>query len=125
MANWTPAGFIGQLFKTLGGYVTPPPGVKSPALWGTDEFIQENFGSPATSIVNTPKMFNFRYLSVDHWLHTFGNYYGPLLKAIESLEESKAGELRADVASLLNSMNVATDGTVVVPSKYYETIVTL
>ena len=47
LANWTPEGFIGQLFKTLGKYLPPPPGAKSPALWGTRARIAEMFGPTA------------------------------------------------------------------------------
>src|SRR6202035_2566614 len=48
LANWTPEGFIGQLFKTLGRRLPPPAGVKSPALWGTPLRITEMFGATAT-----------------------------------------------------------------------------
>src|SRR4029434_4494357 len=48
LANWTPDGFIGQLFRTIGKYVPPPAGVKSPALWGTQSRIEELFGSKAS-----------------------------------------------------------------------------
>ena len=34
LANWTPEGFIGQLFRIVGAYLPPPAGLKSPALWG-------------------------------------------------------------------------------------------
>src|SRR6202166_2465376 len=50
LANWTPEGFIGQLFKTLGKYLPPPAGAKSPALWGTDARIKEMFGPAAADI---------------------------------------------------------------------------
>ncbi len=125
LANWTPQGLIGQLFKTLGGYIAPPPGVSSPALWGTDEFLQENFSNAADKISTVQRQFNFRYKSADHWLEIFGNYYGPVLKAFESLESSKADALRSDIKQLLESVNVATDGTLVAPSDYLETVITL
>src|SRR5438552_2019744 len=50
LANWTPDGFIGQLFKTIGKYMPPPAGVKSPALWGTGARITQLFGAQASSI---------------------------------------------------------------------------
>ena len=61
LANWTPEGFIGQLFKTLGKYLPPPAGVRSPALWGTRERLTEIFGPAAASIKTEPRYFNFRY----------------------------------------------------------------
>src|SRR5882724_3089488 len=68
LANWTPGGFIGQLFKTLGKYLPPPVGVKSPALWGTRARLDEMFGAQAAKINADPRMFVFRYHSPQHWL---------------------------------------------------------
>jgi len=125
MANWTPGGFIGQLFKILGQYVSPPQGVKSPALWATDEFLRDHFYDVAKSLDSTVKQFNFRYQSPAHWLDVFGNYYGPLLKAFEALPSEEVGALRQDIVELIDSLNVATDGTMVVPSNYHQTVINL
>src|SRR5258706_10436748 len=48
LANWTPDSFIGQLFKTIGKYVPPAPGVKSPALWGSEGHLAGLFGPAGT-----------------------------------------------------------------------------
>ena len=77
LANWTPEGFIGQLFKTLGKYLPPPAGAKSPALWGTRARLTELFGSEASSIKAEPRTFNFRYRSPEHLLDVFRTFYGP------------------------------------------------
>src|SRR6185436_16640306 len=50
LANWTPEGFIGQLFKVIGAYLPPPAGMKSPALWGTEAYIVDLFGAYAANI---------------------------------------------------------------------------
>ena len=123
MANWTPEGFIGQLFKTLGQYLPPPPGVNSPAAWGTRDFLQQHFGD-CSSIDATAREFNFRYQSPQHWLDLFGTYYGPLLKAFEALDEEKGTQLAEDVIALIGRFNKAEDGTIVVPSEYLEIIIT-
>src|SRR6186997_2153150 len=81
LANWTPDGFIGQVFKTLGKYLPPPAGAKSPALWGTHARLDEMFGAGAASIDAQPKIFNFRYRSAAHFMDVFKTYYGPMLKA--------------------------------------------
>src|SRR5712672_360705 len=81
LANWTPEGFIGQVFKTLGKYLPPPAGAKSPALWGTQARITEMFGTAAASIQAEKRNFAFRYRSPEHFLHIFKSYYGPMLKA--------------------------------------------
>src|SRR5580698_10800037 len=88
LANWTPDGFIGQLFKTLSKYLPPPAGAKSPALWGTPLRITEMFGPTATSIKAEPRHFTFRYRSPEHFLEVFRNYYGPMLKAFAALDET-------------------------------------
>src|SRR6185369_2313869 len=79
LANWTPQGFIGQVFKTLGKYLPPPPGLKSPALWGTQARLAEMFAG--AEIDAQPRMFVFRYKSPQHFLDVFKMYYGPIHKA--------------------------------------------
>src|SRR5215831_2127321 len=86
LANWTPQGFIGQLFKTIGKHLPPPAGVKSPALWGTRARIDEMFGEQASRIHTAPRMFVFRYRSPRHWLDVFKTFYGPMLKAFAALD---------------------------------------
>src|SRR5262247_2835865 len=81
LANWTPEGFVGQLFKTIGKHVAPPPGAKSPALWGTRARIAELFEPHATSVKSAQRNFVFRYRSPEHWLTVFRTWYGPVLKA--------------------------------------------
>lgn len=123
LANWTPQGFIGQLFKTIGRHVPPPAGVKSPALWGTPGRLEEMFGSQASEIAAEPRMFVFRYRSPEHWLEVFKSYYGPMLKAFAALEETGQAALRRDLMALLGEFNRADDGTVVVHSEYLETVI--
>ena len=90
LANWTPEGFIGQVFKTIGKHLPPPAGVKSPALWGTEARINEFFGAQAAAIKIQPRAFAFRYHSAQHWLEVFKTYYGPLLKAFAALEPRRS-----------------------------------
>jgi ubiquinone/menaquinone biosynthesis C-methylase UbiE len=123
LANWTPEGFIGQLFKTLGKYLPPPAGAKSPALWGTPSRITEMFGATATSIKAERRHFTFRYRSPEHFLEIFRNYYGPMLKAFATLEEANRQGLRHDLLALIGRMNAAADGTMTVPSEYLEIVI--
>lgn len=124
LANWTPDGFIGQLFKTIGKHMPPPEGVKSPALWGTRQRIEELFGSAAVSIRIEPAHFVFRYRSPEHWLHVFKSYYGPLLKTYAALEPAGQAALTDDIFALIARFNRAADGAMVVPSEYVEVVVT-
>jgi ubiquinone/menaquinone biosynthesis C-methylase UbiE len=123
LANWTPEGFIGQLFKTLGRHVPPPAGVKSPALWGTRARLDEMFGK-AGSIEAQSRMFAFRYKSPEHWLDVFKTYYGPMFKAFGALEGEKQKALAADLLALAGEFNRATDGSMTVRSEYLEIVIT-
>lgn len=125
LANWTPDGFIGQLFKTIGKHLPPPAGVKSPALWGTQARIDELFGSHASSIKAEPRNFVFRYRSAQHWLDVFKTYYGPLLKAFAALQPAAQAALASDVIALIERFNRSGDGSMVVPSEYLEVVITL
>jgi SAM-dependent methyltransferase len=124
LANWTPGGFIGQLFKTIGKHVAPPPGAKPPALWGTREKIDELFASHAASIETNQRNFVFRYRSPEHWLHVFKTYYGPMLKAFAALESPAQAALHDDLIALVGQFNRSGDDSMVVPSEYLEIVVT-
>lgn len=124
LANWTPPGFIGQLFKTIGRYLPPPAGLDSPAAWGTQAFVEENFAAAAARIEIRSRMFNFRYQSAQHWLDLFRTYYGPVHKAFEALDPARREQLARDILNLIESFNKAKDGTMLVPSEYLEIVVT-
>jgi hypothetical protein len=115
MANWTLDGFIGQLFKTIGRHVPPPPGLSSPAQWGTEERLIELFGRAGVSM---------RYRSPGYWLQVFGGYYGPVLKAFAALELTARAKLTHDLVALVEQFNRLSDSTMAVPSSYLEIVVT-
>ena len=123
MANWTPEGFVGKLFKTIGKYVPPPPGVKSPALWGNETHLATLFGSKA-SVAAEIRNFVFRYRSPKHWVEIFRSYYGPIVKAFAAIDAEARETFEADLYALLDEFNVAEDGTLVIPSEYLEVVVT-
>ena len=123
LANWTPESFIGQLFKTIGKHLPPPFGVQSPALWGRVSHLNSLFGRKA-SVTAQSRNFVFRYRSPEHWLEIFRRYYGPVVKAFEALDAAAGAALETDIDALLEKFNVATDGTLVVPSEYLEVVVT-
>ena len=123
LANWTPEGFIGQLFKTLGKHVAPPPGVQSPALWGTEAHLRSLFGDGA-SIAATKRTFNFRYRSAAHFIEVFRTWYGPVHKAFAALPAEQGAVLERDLTALLDGLNRAGPGSLVVPSEYLEIVVT-
>ncbi|HUL42421.1 MAG TPA: class I SAM-dependent methyltransferase [Burkholderiales bacterium] len=123
LANWTPEGFIGQLFKVIGNYIPAPVGLKSPALWGTEPHIVELFGPHATDIRTVRKNFNFRYRSAAHWLQIFRDFYGPVQKAFAALDPAGQDALAKDVTALLNRCNTAGPVSLVVPAEYLEVVI--
>jgi ubiquinone/menaquinone biosynthesis C-methylase UbiE len=122
LANWTPEGFIGNMFRTLGKHVPPPPGIKPPPLWGTEERLRELLGEDITSLEVTRRSYMFRYPSAGHFVEYFRSYYGPTLKAFESLEPEGQRSLAEDLEELLAQWNTSGDATVVVPSDYLEVV---
>ena len=124
LANWTPESFIGRVFKTIGKYVPPAPGVKSPALWGTSERIKELFGKSASDTHATKRHFNFRYRSAAHWIEVFRTYYGPMNKTYAALDAGKQDAFTRDLMALIEQDNRSGDGTMVVPSEYLEVVIT-
>jgi hypothetical protein len=124
LANWTPDGFIGALFGTIGRHVPPPPGVRSPALWGTPARLEELFGPDAAEIAIAERSFTFRYRAPEHWLDVFRTLYGPVMKAFEAVGDAGRDALSRDLLDLVGRFNTVRDGTMVVPAAYLEVVVT-
>lgn len=129
MANWTPDGFIGQMFKVLGRHLPPPAGLQPPSLWGTLPHLQGLFGERAAAIAVTPRMFDFRYRSPAHFIEVFRTWYGPVQKAFDALPADKGAELARDLTALLERMDAGAAGdgrraALRVPSEYLEIVVT-
>lgn len=123
LANWTPEGFIGQMFKVLGRHIAPPAGVQPPSLWGTAAHVQSLFGDTAGAIGVTARMFNFRYRSAAHMIDVFRTWYGPVQKAFQALPADKAAELEQDLHALMERMDRGNGNGLVIPSEYLEIVV--
>jgi ubiquinone/menaquinone biosynthesis C-methylase UbiE len=124
LANWTPDGFIGQMFKIIGKHLPPPAGIRSPALWGTKEWIGKAFRADASSLVAEPRHYVFRYRSAQHFLDFFREHYGPMLKAFEALDPAGRKALSQDIIELIGRFNTSGDESMVVPGEYLEIVVT-
>lgn len=124
LANWTPEGFIGNVFRTLGTYIPPAPGVKSPALWGSEPYLRELWGDGIAKLTTTRRHFVFRYRSAEHFLHVFRTYYGPVLKAFAALDETGQAGLTRHLTELMARFNRGGSGTLVVPGEYLEVVAT-
>lgn len=124
LANWTPEGWIGEVFRTNGKHVPPPAGVKSPLLWGTEARLHELFGDQITMMRATRRDYVFRYRSPEHWLEFWREYYGPTVAAFGALDAAGQDALAHDLLEVVASFNRAEDGTMVVPAEYLEVVVT-
>jgi SAM-dependent methyltransferase len=123
LANWTPAGFIGRLFKVIGAHLLPPAGLASPALWGTEAHLAELFGTPGVQVRCERRHFNFRYLSAAHWVQVFRDFYGPTHKAFAALDEVGQRALERDITALLDACNIGGSASLVVPAEYLEVVI--
>jgi len=124
MANWTPEGFLGQLFRVIGSYIPAPAGLQSPMLWGSEPRIVELFGPDAADIHCQRCTYNFRFQSAAHWIEVFRNYYGPIHKTYAALDEDSRSALTEDLTALLERLNVGGRNSLVVPGEYMEIVIT-
>lgn len=122
LANWTPNGFIGHMFRTVAKHVPPPVGVKPPPLWGTEERLRELFGDGVSSLQTTRRAFVFRYASARHNVEYLRAYFGPMIKAFEALDAARQEALARDLEEVFESWNTSDDGTLVVPGEYLEVV---
>jgi ubiquinone/menaquinone biosynthesis C-methylase UbiE len=120
LANWTPSGFVGQMFKIVGRYVPPPAGVRSPLEWGTTERLTELFAG--ARVETTTRQFVFRYRSAQEWVDTFRTYYGPTHKAFGALDETQRDAFEHDLLALAEA-NDTGSGSLRIPSDYLEIII--
>ena len=123
LANWTPDGFIGQLFKVIGRHVPPPAGLTSPARWGIETHLNQLFAGGAREIRTATSHFVFRYRSAAHWIEVFRTWYGPVHKAFAALGPDADRKLEADLLTLIAGFNRSGDHTMVVPAEYLEVVV--
>lgn len=123
MVNWTPEGFVGQMFKTLSKYVPPPSDVPPPVLWGNEEIVKERFGKSVSHIILTKKIYplwNYPF-EVPEVVQFFFDNYGPMHKAINALDEEKGKALRKDLENLFSEFNIAAyGGTTTLHGEYLE-----
>ena len=124
VASWTPDGFIGQMFKTVGKHVPPPAGVASPILWGTESHLRGIFGGGISSLSVTERTFTWRFTSAQALVDTFRTWYGPTFKAFAALGETDAqAALEADLVALATTYDRLGDAdAIAVPATYLEAV---
>ena len=123
LANWTPQGFVGQMFQVLGRHLPPPPGAQPPSRWGTEAWLHAQFDERDFLVQVTARTFNFRYRSPAHFIDTFRDWYGPVHKAFAALSADAAQALENDLTELITHANRAGEKSLVVPSEYLEVVI--
>ena len=121
MGNWTPGGFVGQMFKTHGKHVPPPPAMPSPVLWGDEATVRERFGDGVADLTLTRKRYPMKYpFPPSEVVEFFRTWYGPSNRAFAALDADGQHALRSDLEALWSAHNRATDGTTALEAEYLE-----
>jgi hypothetical protein len=123
MANWTPGGFIGQMFKIVGKHVPPAPGMPSPLLWGDEATVRQRFNGSVADLQLTRRSITFHFpFSASEVVESFRRYYGPTYKAFGALDETGQAALRQELEQLWLAHNQSKNGVTRVESEYLEVV---
>lgn len=123
MGNWTPDGFIGAFFKTVGKHVAPPAGIPSPLEWGSEEVMRERLSEGIADLKLTRRNYAFRYPFppadvVEYYL----SYFGPTIKAHDALDENGQKALRRDLEELWATNNLSSNGSTYLEAEILEVV---
>ncbi|MGH2575871.1 MAG: class I SAM-dependent methyltransferase [Ignavibacteria bacterium] len=125
MANWTPEGFTGKMFKLSASHVPPPHGVPPPVLWGNEETAKQRLGDRVSNLKLKRVMLRENIpMSPPDVVEHFRQYFGPTQRTFMALDEEGQKKLRQDTIELWEKYNIAKDGTTMVDAEYLEVIAT-
>jgi ubiquinone/menaquinone biosynthesis C-methylase UbiE len=122
LASWTPAGMVGQLFKTVAKWAPPPAGVRPATLWGTPEHLTELFGDRVEWVSLTKRDFVFRYRSAEHFSEWFRQFYGPITKLAGALSAEDRAQFAAELADVPRAFDDGADQTLAAHAEYLEAV---
>jgi SAM-dependent methyltransferase len=122
LANWTPIGFVGAMFGTVAAHVPPPAGLRPPGLWGTPEYLERLLGDAVQELRFTRREFVFRFRSAAEFVEVFRQYYGPVRKAFDALDQTGRERLHEDLAALAVRHDREPGSTIALPSEYLEAV---
>jgi ubiquinone/menaquinone biosynthesis C-methylase UbiE len=122
MSNWTPDGFWGQTFALQWRYLPPQTPLRAPPEWGTEARLRELFGGAIASMRIAKRSALFRYKSSKHWIEVFSTYFGPIIRALETLEGARRHAYLEELDHTLNRFNRSGDDTLVVSADYLEVV---
>ena len=123
MGNWTPGGFIGQMFKLTAGHVPPPPGMPSPVLWGDEETVRARFGTGLSDLKLSRKLYAIHYpFQPSEVVEFFREFYGPTNRAFAALDESGQAALRKALEAHWSAANLGGSNETRVEAEYLEVL---
>ncbi len=123
MANWTPEGHVGQMFKIIGKHVPPPPIMASPVKWGDEATVRERLRNGTSKLEITKRMYPMRYpFPPEDVVEFFRTYYGPTNRAFAALDADKQAALRRDLERLWSEHNRSSNGATEIEAEYLEVV---
>jgi SAM-dependent methyltransferase len=122
MVNWTPDSYVGELFRAIGRHLPPPPGVRPPVQWGSQERLRELFG-PEVAISAPRRSFLWRFPSAEHQAEFFATFYGPTNRTLATLGNGGAADLKVEMVETARRFNVSDDDTLVLRMDYLEAVI--
>jgi ubiquinone/menaquinone biosynthesis C-methylase UbiE len=124
MANWTPDGLLGKLFRLLAKFSPPDAQVDASVSWGDSAVLHERLGPYVKDMRIKREVVRFRSLSANHWVNFMKTYFGPAILAFQYSPPEAGEELAAQMADLVQEHNRAVNGTVLSESEYLEIVAT-
>ena len=124
MANWTPEGFVGKMFKVVASHISPP-GMPSPLLWGNEEVVRKRFAEGVAYVQVSRRYYVMEYpFPPAEVVEFYRQLYGPINRAFAALDDEGQRKLRADLEDLWASHNEAADGSTRVHAEYLQVVAT-
>jgi SAM-dependent methyltransferase len=124
LASWTPDGFIGETFRVFSRHLPPGPGLQPPVRWGDQGYLDSLFGDVAATMASHRRTAVFRFRSAEENVDFFRTYYGPTLRAFESLDPPQRESLRNDLLDLaLRYDRNGGTGPIAITVDYLETVI--
>ncbi len=123
LANWTPEGFVGKMFKVFKAHLPPSPsGLPSPMDCGDEATVRSRLRQGFADVCLTRRIALMRYpFPPAKTVEFFRQYYGPTQRAFASLDTSAQAALRRDLVELQTANNIAsTPDTTEVAAEYLE-----
>ncbi|HSJ74087.1 MAG TPA: class I SAM-dependent methyltransferase [Miltoncostaeaceae bacterium] len=123
LASWTPEGFIGGLFRTVGAHVPPPAGLAPPPLWGDEDHVRALLGDGVSELRARRRVYTFRFDAPERFTEFFREHYGPTVAAFAALEPAGREALAADITALARRFDrLGGDGPVAIEAEYLEVV---